>query len=389
MKVLLIAPQPFYQDRGTPIAVDLLLRSLSGEGHSVDLLTFHEGEEKDYPGVNIIRIKPFPKVKNIKPGFSGAKILCDFYLLVKTISLVSRNKYDVLHAIEEAGFIAWLVKKVFKTPYIFDMDSLMSHQLIDKYRGLKKIQKLLSNFEAIPIRNAAYVLAVCDDLAQHAQSYGAERIRVVKDISLMSLQAEDIKLPEVSVFERHNDHKVLMYIGNLESYQGIDLLISSYALTLSKYENATLVIVGGNSKDIEKYKNLSRELAIDDKTHFLGQQPASTLFAYMKRADILVSPRTQGTNTPMKVYSYLHSKKPVLATRLATHTQVMTDDIAELAEPSVEAFSLAMLKLLQQEEHSQKIAMKAFAFIEREHSYHAFSHQIADLYNDVERIVHG
>ena len=64
MKILFIAPQPFYQDRGTPIAVDLLLRTLSGVGHNVDLLTYHEGEERNYPGVNIIRIRPFPKVKN-------------------------------------------------------------------------------------------------------------------------------------------------------------------------------------------------------------------------------------------------------------------------------------------------------------------------------------
>ena len=38
MKVLVIAPQPFFLERGTPIAVRLLVTTLCGFGHTVDLL---------------------------------------------------------------------------------------------------------------------------------------------------------------------------------------------------------------------------------------------------------------------------------------------------------------------------------------------------------------
>ena len=43
MKILLVAPQPFYQERGTPIAVRLLAETLCGAGHEVDLLTLVNG----------------------------------------------------------------------------------------------------------------------------------------------------------------------------------------------------------------------------------------------------------------------------------------------------------------------------------------------------------
>ena len=45
MRILLMAPQPFYIERGTPIAVKLLARALCSAGHTVDLLTYHEGED--------------------------------------------------------------------------------------------------------------------------------------------------------------------------------------------------------------------------------------------------------------------------------------------------------------------------------------------------------
>ncbi len=62
-----------------------------------------------------------------------------------------------------------------------------------------------------------------------------------------------------------------------------------------------------------------------------------------------MSPSDLGANTPMKVYSYLDSGRPVLATRLPTHTQVMTDDIAELADPNPQTSADAMSRLIAPE----------------------------------------
>ena len=45
---------------------------------------------------------------------------------------------------------------------------------------------------------------------------------------------------------------------------------------------------------------------------------------------MLVSPRIRGTNTPLKIYSYLRSGKPIVATDLLTHTQVLSPEVARL-----------------------------------------------------------
>ncbi|MEO0764260.1 MAG: glycosyltransferase, partial [Pseudomonadota bacterium] len=64
-------------------------------------------------------------------------------------------------------------------------------------------------------------------------------------------------------------------------------------------------------------------------------------------ADIVASPRTQGRNTPMKVYSYLDSGRPLIATRLYTHTQVLDDTIAMLVEPTPEGMADGLTRLLE------------------------------------------
>ena len=45
MRILVLAPHPFFQARGTPLAVRSVLEFLSARGHAVDVLTFAEGED--------------------------------------------------------------------------------------------------------------------------------------------------------------------------------------------------------------------------------------------------------------------------------------------------------------------------------------------------------
>jgi len=63
-------------------------------------------------------------------------------------------------------------------------------------------------------------------------------------------------------------------------------------------------------------------------------------------ADVLTSPRTAGTNTPLKVYEQLMSGKPLVATRIPAHTQVLSDEHAFLVEPTVEDLARGIIEAL-------------------------------------------
>ena len=83
------------------------------------------------------------------------------------------------------------------------------------------------------------------------------------------------------------------------------------------------MLAGGKPDQVARAREQARAAGIEDVTIFAGERPAAEIPAYLLAADVLVSPRSRGTNTPLKIYQYLRSGKPIVATRLLTHTQVL------------------------------------------------------------------
>lgn len=392
MRILLLAPHPFYTERGSPISVDLMVRILSERGDQIHVLTYHEGKGRDYSGVTIDRIHPWPRVKNIHPGPSWKKIICDIFLFYRFLILISKGHYDLVHAVEETSLMAWVVCSIKKVPFLCDVDSSMTAQIVEKIKApiflkTKVLAKLLRFFESRPVRFAEGVITMCDALADDLKQYHPKRMLVLKDISLI-----DQELTPDGIAEIKDDPKLLgavvMYIGNLEAYQGIDLLLECFALAVPLYDGKmSLVIIGGSEDDVKRYHKKGERLGVGSLIHFYGPQPLEHLGHYMSRADVLVSPRIQGVNTAMKVYSYLDSGVAVLATDLPTHTQVMDENITMLAAPDKQVFSRALIRLLNDSELRRKLAVNAKAFIRREHSFACFRKKLVSFFDEIEESI--
>ncbi len=381
MNILFLAPHPFYQERGTPIAVRLLLGELSRRGDHVDVLTYHEGADVAFPGVVLHRIPRLPGIRRIRPGFSLKKLVCDVFLLARALHMVRRKKYHLVHAVEEAAFIGLLIKRRFGIPYVYDMDSSMSRQMADKNPLFRPIVPLLKDFEGAAIRGALVVVPVCDALAGIARQYHPHNIRLLRDVSLLSVldhpngaRAEKLDMAGTR----------FMYIGNLESYQGIDLLLQSFALLHAERNHATLVIIGGTPRDIAAYQVQAARLGIDQYVQFIGPRSVSMMAGFFRQADVLVSPRIRGDNTPMKIYSYLQSGQAILATNLPTHTQVLTPDVARLAPPEPRPFADAMRYLMDNPVARKQLADRAALLAKEQYSLPVFARTANELYQWLE-----
>ncbi len=384
MQILLLAPHPFYQDRGTPIAVHLLLKVLSERQEAVDIVTYHEGKDMKYEHISIYRIPALPFIRHIRPGFSWKKILCDLAMFCVVISRLSKKQYQVVHAIEEAVFIALILKWWRKIPYIYDMDSSLAQQMIEQYPFLSPFSFLLNFFEKLAVRHAEAVVVVCDALKQIIEKHHPKQVVVLQDVSLL----QEPSYPQQTLTlktELGLNRLLIMYVGNLEAYQGIDLLLQSFARVCTHTEQVDLVIVGGTAADIQKYQQQCHQLSIHRRVHFLGPKPVEHLAQYLSEADILVSPRIKGQNTPMKLYSYLHSGKPIVATKLATHTQVLDDQVAVLVDPSPEAFAEGLLCLIQDAFLRKQIGMAGKKLLEEKYSYSAFQAKVHMVFDEIRK----
>lgn len=380
LKILLIAPHPFYQDRGTPIAVDLLLRVLAEDGHSVDVCTFPEGETRSYPGVTIHRARPWGGVANVAPGFSFRKLYTDAFLFFLARRLCRRNDYDVVHCIEEAGFFGWFLKARYGVPYIYDMDSVMSDQLIESRSWMAPLRPVFQALEGRVVRGACVIAPMCQAVVDRVSEYLSSEVVLLKDVSL--LEDDNRGVSEDLRDEFGIEGPLVMYIGNLERYQGIKLLVSAFARA-AETAPGSLVIIGGKPAHIQQYREQAERLGVADRVHLVGPRPVARLGEYLRQADVLVSPRTKGSNTPMKIYSYLHSGVVLLATDLPTHTQVLNDEIAELAAPEVGPFGRALATLLGDPGRRLDKGRRAAEYARREHSLESFKDSVRDLYSRV------
>jgi len=383
VRILLLAPQPFFQARGTPIAVRTVLESLSSRGHLVDVLTYHEGSDIDIPNCRIYRIPRVPGVHNIRPGYSLKKIVCDIAMFGTCARMMRRTRYDLVHAVEESAFIAAAMKTLTGIPYVYDMDSSLAEQMLDAFPRLKLVAPILHRFEAIAVRRSAGVLTVCVALEDVAHRHApATPVGRVEDTTLLPpgassnggrhLPAETAGAP------------VAMYVGNLEHYQGIDLLLEGFRHTLDQMQEARLVIVGGQADDIARYSDRATALGIRQAVHFLGPKPVSALGDLLREADVLVSPRLKGLNTPMKIYSYLDSGTAVLATRLRTHTQVMDDRTAYLVDPEPLALGTGLATLLKDDSLREGLAARAKDHVQREFTPEAARRKLDSFYATIE-----
>ncbi len=378
MKILLIAPQPFYQERGTPIAVRLLAETLCSFGHSVDLLVYHEGEDIEVPRLRLIRTRRPPGVHSVPIGISWQKIVCDCWLIPRLIGTLIKNSYDVVHAVEEAIFPAVIINLFARRKLIYDMDSSLVDQLTDKWRPLRPMRGFLQLFEKLAVRRSSLVFAVCEDLAAKVRPWvGSERVVVLPDVPISEGHADEPIEDLRSLVGA--DAVLALYVGNLEHYQGIDLLLEAVAASTAK--NVRLVVIGGENSHVAEYRLRAQALAIDRQVHFMGPRPVSTLRGYLEQADVLVSPRVLGENTPMKIYSYMQAGKAILATDIRSHAQALDSTCAELVSPSVDAFGNGLQRLAEDLEHRRRLGSAALEKVEREYSLSAFRHTLQRAYS--------
>ncbi len=388
MRILLLAPHAYYIERGTPIDVDIMLRALSERGERVDAVVYHEGEDRHYPGVTIHRA-PAPRwVRNVPPGFSWKKLLCDLSLARVAWRLARQNAYDVIHAGEESVFIALLLRRLLGRPYVYDMDSSIAQQMVEKMPWLKPVAGLLDWFEAQAIRHCLAAAPVCPALADLARARGAPHVVTMHDISQLD---PDPPMEGVRCLrtELGLEGPLVMYVGNLEPYQGVDLLLESFARVRARSVEASLVIAGGVEADRQHYQRMAERLGIEDRTHLIGTWPLGELASLLTQADVLTAPRLRGINTPMKIFPYLHSGRAVLVTDLPTHSQVLDPSVAMLAPPEAEGFAEAMIRLIEDPALQARLGQAGRRLVEQNHTYPAHRRRVNELYDHLLEAVRG
>ncbi len=376
MRILMIAPEPFLEPRGTPFSVYNRIKALLASGYQVDLVTYPVGKPVTLQGLRIYRAPRLFFIREVKIGPSLTKLVLDLFVFLIAVKRLCISRYRYIHTHEEAGVMGAVLSLLFGCKHLYDMHSDLAEELTS-FPSIKSswLIQCVDALQKWVVRLATVVIVVYPELERKVKS-----IAPGKPVYLVINAPVNVDLPppeRQSVARlRHQlglgEGPVLVYTGTFESYQGIDLLLRSIPHVRAVCPQARYVLVGGRSEQIFQMQQLANDLGIADMVHFVGQRPPEEMPLYMALADILLSPRNKGTNTPLKLYTYLRSGKPLLATQIYSHTQVLNSDIAMLVPPTAEDLGQGTVALLQNPELAHRLASNAKKVADEHYNWEVF-----------------
>lgn len=375
LRILMIAPEPFFEPRGTPFSEYHRIKALTELGHTVDLVTYPFGRDVAIPGLRVFRCLRPPFVRDVRIGPSLAKIPLDLALTMTALRRALSERYDAVHSHEEGSIAGVLIASLLGVPHLYDMHSSLPQQLSNfAFSQSRVLTRLFTTMERFVVRRSKVVIVICPHLEQVVRGIEPRVPTVLIENAPGSGDAPvagsggrirgELRLPASA--------PMILYTGTFEPYQGLDLLFAAAREVVRVRPDARFVLAGGRPEQVDAARAQAERAGVADAVIFTGQRPVEEIPVFLDAADVLVSPRSTGTNTPLKIYQYLRSGRPIVATRLLTHTQVLDDSVAILTPPSPEGFAHGILDALGDRERARAIGERARHLAETKYSYDAY-----------------
>ncbi len=382
-RALIVTSLPFFQWRGSPIRLGFDTRALAESGYEVDVLTIPVGEDNETPGVTVQRVaNPF-RVKDYPIGPSAHKLVFDVLLLCTALRKVRTKRYDVVHGIEDTGIIAWLAARFGGARMVFEKHSDPASYNRNPVRNA--VMSLYRMVEHFAMRRADAIIGTGEGLCAQARKAAPGRpVHHIFDIPSSLVEPDARRATAIgSRLRAHPDEVLALYVGSFAVYQGIDLMFQSMPYVIDKHPQIRFVIIGGSEGEIETKKAWLRNHGIEQRVTFLGMIPPDDLPHHLAAADILLSPRQAGINTPLKLLDYLKAARPIVATNNEANRLILDDSFAMLVEPTPPAFAEGISWLTADEDMRLRFGAAGRRLIDEQYNFTEFKRRLAGIYHSL------
>lgn len=382
-RVMMLCSQPFFQWRGSPIRVRYNVEALSALGYEVDLITLPFGEDLEIPHVTLHRVSGLPGVRDIPIGPSIAKLVFDIKLFFKGLRMLRSQEIAVIHGIEDAGFFAGLLSRMFRKPFIYEKHSDPASY---RKKGLRNvIMAIYARVETYSLRRADAVIATGAGLQARVRECAPHTpCAHIFDIPSSRKEPDPDEVVRLrSTLQTDSDDVLATYVGSFAVYQGIDLLFEGASMALQKQNNLKIVIIGGSEQEIQERKTVLADQGIADRVVFVGKVNPDDLPSFLAASDILLSPRLSGHNTPLKLLDYFKAGGAILATDLEANRLILDDTTAAFCDLTPDAFSAALIRLASSPEERARLAGKGRDQIDTLYNFESYTRQLGEVYHSL------
>jgi glycosyltransferase involved in cell wall biosynthesis len=360
MRVLMVAPTPFFGDRGCHIRILEEARALRGLGAETLVATYAVG--RDVPQVRTVRTPRVPWVRELPVGFSPHRPYLDALLLATTLGAARRFRPDVLHGhLHEGAAIASLVGRLVGRPAVADLQGSVAGEMI-AHGHLPPggpLPASVRRLERWVLRWPARLLASSENFARElTDTWGVPRARVVllsdgvdPEFLRPGPAPDDLRERLGLVGKR-----VVVYLGLLTEYQGVDDLLTAWPAVVGAVPDAHLLLMG--HPNVERYRARAAELAPPGSVTLTGRVEYRETPRYLALGEVAVSAKHVSTEANGKLLNYMAMGLPTVAYDGPVSRELLGEAGVFAPMRDVRALGAAIAALLR-DGHEQKLRGQA------------------------------
>jgi glycosyltransferase involved in cell wall biosynthesis len=364
LKILIIAPTPFFADRGTHIRILEEALALEKRGHSITIATYHIGSELPKSLETKIDVRRIRRLlfwyKKLEAGPDWQKILLNLMLIRKAFYLARTWQPDIIHGhLHEGVLIGWMVQKALfwrKLKLVADFHgSLTKEMLSHNYLRVAGLWKFFGIIERqIDKLGDAAVASSWDNTKEISAIRKGQPVFTLLDGTRRAMFEGLAGVSELrKTYNIPSDKVVIAYTGALIPNKGIKLLLDAVPLVCEKYKEAHFVIAGFPVNQIAKY---TRSKVFVERVTIISPLSYFALPKILKMSDIGVDPKRSSVRQASgKTLQYMGAGLPVVCLDTPNNREYLNDGGTYSREETPQGLAEAMGELVVSPELRAKL----------------------------------
>lgn len=384
LKILMLAPTPYFADRGCHVRIYEEARALTALGHEVCIVTYHLG--RDMPGVKVVRIPRIPWYNKLEAGPSWHKPYLDILLLFKAYGVAKSFRPDIIHAhLHEGTLIGYLLKLALRLPLLFDYQGSLSGESLN--HGFLHEKSLLHRFfvglEGWINRSADVIIT----------SSGEGRRELLADFGIQPGKVSTlIDGVDVGIFQPCSrlearqklglppDAGVVVYLGLFNQYQGLDLLLDAIVIVKDSLPGVVFLLMGFPE---EEYRRKAARMGLEDCITFTGRVPYSSAPLFLSAGDLAVSPKLARTEANGKLFNYMACGLPTVTFESAVNREILAECGIYAEYGNAKDLAAQIISVLQDRERLAELGRQSRERAVKIHSWEVRAGQLMGLYRNL------
>lgn len=365
IRIAVVGACPYPVPQGSQVYLRDTAMTIRGLGHESHLVVYGYGMGNDPSGLLIHRGASIPGAGKTAAGPSWAKPFLDGALAWTLRRVVREQRIDVIDAHNYEALIVALA--VGKRPIVYHAHNALSDELPHYFGGLRWVAHLGGWFDRTFPKRADHIVAPHARLKDYLIECGCDADRI-------SVNPPTVDASAFDVARTGADLPSVLYTGNLDTYQNLDLLYQAIEFARETIPELKLLIATA-AKGSTRIPETNREIVRTDDF--------SSLQRLLRQDAIFVCPRISWSGYPLKLLNAMAAGLPIVCCEGSSHPLTHNIDGFVVPDDDPAAFAAALVALARDSNRRATLGHHARQTVEREHSPEALGAALGDLLRSV------